>query len=149
MAAPEVSSGVTPSPSLPVSSFISASAKWLQCIDDIPRMSREQSLKLLSRSPTAGGQYHWVSEYAPPWCQKYLSYITGNGYSQPSIKSALTSIEDGRWPLVGKVLLWDYRLRPELWYVCFNAPRDQDGHSHRPCLAYWLTIISRFRDLSL
>ena len=28
-------------------------------------------------SPTAGGQYHWVSEFSPPWCQKYLSYITG------------------------------------------------------------------------
>ncbi|KAL8934992.1 MAG: hypothetical protein Q9211_004937 [Gyalolechia sp. 1 TL-2023] len=29
------------------------------------------------RSPTAGGQYHWVSEFSPRWCQKYLSYITG------------------------------------------------------------------------
>lgn len=29
------------------------------------------------RSPTAGGQYHWVSEFAPPYCQKYLSYISG------------------------------------------------------------------------
>lgn len=33
--------------------------------------------EMASMSPTAGGQYHWVSEYAPPWCQKYLSYITG------------------------------------------------------------------------
>lgn len=32
---------------------------------------------LTARSPTAGGQYHWVSEFSPPWCQKYLSYITG------------------------------------------------------------------------
>lgn len=32
---------------------------------------------LILRSPTAGGQYHWVSEFSPPWCQKYLSYITG------------------------------------------------------------------------
>lgn len=30
-----------------------------------------------NRSPTAGGQYHWVSEFSPRWCQKYLSYITG------------------------------------------------------------------------
>ena len=34
-------------------------------------------MEMSSMSPTAGGQYHWVSEYAPPWCQKYLSYITG------------------------------------------------------------------------
>jgi choline transport protein len=25
----------------------------------------------------SGGQYHWVSEFAPPSCQKFLSYITG------------------------------------------------------------------------
>ena len=30
-----------------------------------------------SMSPTAGGQYHWVSEFAPRSCQKFLSYITG------------------------------------------------------------------------
>ncbi|QKX54036.1 uncharacterized protein TRUGW13939_01119 [Talaromyces rugulosus] len=28
-------------------------------------------------APTSGGQYHWVSEFAPPECQKFLSYITG------------------------------------------------------------------------
>ncbi|EEP80630.1 predicted protein [Uncinocarpus reesii 1704] len=28
-------------------------------------------------SPTSGGQYHWVSEYASPRFQKFLSYITG------------------------------------------------------------------------
>ena len=26
---------------------------------------------------SSGGQYHWVSEFAPPSCQKFLSYITG------------------------------------------------------------------------
>lgn len=30
-----------------------------------------------SRAPTSGGQYHWVSEFAPPSYQKFLSYITG------------------------------------------------------------------------
>lgn len=29
------------------------------------------------RCPTAGGQYHWVSEFAPPKYQKFLSYTTG------------------------------------------------------------------------
>lgn len=31
----------------------------------------------LHRAPTSGGQYHWVSEFAPPSTQKFLSYITG------------------------------------------------------------------------
>jgi len=29
------------------------------------------------QAATASGQYHWVSEHAPPWAQRYLSYITG------------------------------------------------------------------------
>ena len=29
------------------------------------------------RAPTCGGQYHWVSEFAPPKYQKVLSYLTG------------------------------------------------------------------------
>ncbi|KAL4788296.1 amino acid/polyamine transporter I [Aspergillus varians] len=32
---------------------------------------------MASMSPTAGGQYHWVSEFAPRRFQKFLSYITG------------------------------------------------------------------------
>jgi choline transport protein len=31
----------------------------------------------VANSLTSGGQYHWVSEFAPPSCQKFLSYITG------------------------------------------------------------------------
>jgi choline transport protein len=33
--------------------------------------------EMASMAPTSGGQYHWVSEFAPPTCQKFLSYITG------------------------------------------------------------------------
>ena len=33
--------------------------------------------EMASMAPTAGGQYHWVSEFAPPQYQKFLSYITG------------------------------------------------------------------------
>jgi hypothetical protein len=29
------------------------------------------------RAPTSGGQYHWVSEFAPKKYQKFLSYMTG------------------------------------------------------------------------
>ena len=28
-------------------------------------------------APTSGGQYHWVSEFAPKKHQKFLSYIVG------------------------------------------------------------------------
>lgn len=31
----------------------------------------------MDRSPTAGGQYHWISEFSPRFCQKYLSYLAG------------------------------------------------------------------------
>ncbi|KXT12499.1 hypothetical protein AC579_7343 [Pseudocercospora musae] len=33
--------------------------------------------EMVSMCPTAGGQYHWVSEFAPPKYQKPLSYATG------------------------------------------------------------------------
>ncbi|KAK2759402.1 hypothetical protein FQN54_002880 [Arachnomyces sp. PD_36] len=32
--------------------------------------------EIASMSPTSGGQYHWVSEYAEDYCQRFLSYIT-------------------------------------------------------------------------
>ncbi|KAF2277833.1 amino acid transporter [Westerdykella ornata] len=33
--------------------------------------------EMASMAPTSGGQYHWVSEFAPPTCQKFLSYLVG------------------------------------------------------------------------
>ncbi|KAJ5198661.1 uncharacterized protein N7498_007778 [Penicillium cinerascens] len=33
--------------------------------------------EMASMAPTSGGQYHWVSEFAPPRSQALLSYITG------------------------------------------------------------------------
>ncbi|KAF3037433.1 hypothetical protein E8E11_003723 [Didymella keratinophila] len=33
--------------------------------------------ELVSTAPTAGGQYHWISEFSPRKYQKKLSYITG------------------------------------------------------------------------
>jgi choline transport protein len=36
--------------------------------------------EMASMSPTAGGQYHWVSEFAPPKLQKVLSYYSGKFY---------------------------------------------------------------------
>ncbi|ERF69373.1 hypothetical protein EPUS_08645 [Endocarpon pusillum Z07020] len=33
--------------------------------------------EMASMSPVSCGQYHWVSEFSPRRCQKYLSYLTG------------------------------------------------------------------------
>lgn len=33
--------------------------------------------EMASMAPTAGGQYHWVSEFAPPSIQRSMSYFTG------------------------------------------------------------------------
>ncbi|KAK6845408.1 amino acid transporter [Apiospora arundinis] len=33
--------------------------------------------EMASMAPTSGGQYHWVSEFAPPQHQKFLSYMVG------------------------------------------------------------------------
>jgi choline transport protein len=33
--------------------------------------------EMASMAPTAGGQYHWISEFAPRSMQKQLSYIIG------------------------------------------------------------------------
>lgn len=33
--------------------------------------------EMASMAPTAGGQYHWVSEFAPKSAQKHLSYLVG------------------------------------------------------------------------
>ncbi|RDW71023.1 hypothetical protein BP6252_07586 [Coleophoma cylindrospora] len=33
--------------------------------------------EMASMAPTSGGQYHWVSEFAPPRFQRFLSYVTG------------------------------------------------------------------------
>ena len=33
--------------------------------------------EMASMAPTAGGQYHWVSEFAPRSKQRFLSYMTG------------------------------------------------------------------------
>jgi hypothetical protein len=36
--------------------------------------------EISSISPTSGGQYHWVSEFAAPRFQRFLSYLTGKVY---------------------------------------------------------------------
>ncbi|RFU82173.1 amino acid transporter [Trichoderma arundinaceum] len=33
--------------------------------------------EMASMAPTSGGQYHWISEFAPPQYQKFISYLMG------------------------------------------------------------------------
>lgn len=49
-----------------------------------------------SMAPTSGGQYHWVSEFAPRKYQKILSYIVGwllvlGWVGQPHLQSTLVA----------------------------------------------------------
>lgn len=37
----------------------------------------QQHVLMCHRAPTSGGQYHWVSEFAPKRLQKFLSYLVG------------------------------------------------------------------------
>lgn len=52
--------------------------KWLLCKYNPNHVAHAQAANhYTNRSPTAGGQYHWVSEFAPPRTQKILSYLSG------------------------------------------------------------------------
>ncbi|WPH04602.1 GABA-specific permease [Acrodontium crateriforme] len=47
-------------------------ATWICTIPVVASLA-----EMASMAPTAGGQYHWVSEFAPPTIQKPLSYLSG------------------------------------------------------------------------
>ncbi|KAF2659732.1 amino acid permease-like protein [Lophiostoma macrostomum CBS 122681] len=51
---------------------------WMTIITWVFVMAMIASLaEMTSMAPTAGGQYHWVSEFAPKSFQKSLSYVVG------------------------------------------------------------------------
>lgn len=92
---------------------------WMMVITWLFVLAMIASLaEMASMAPTAGGQYHWVSEFAPPSFQKPLSYIVGwsaaIGWVSgiPACAQMLSSL------VIGMVLL----ARPEaqigeLWHV--------------------------------
>ncbi|TQV95265.1 hypothetical protein V2A60_009691 [Cordyceps javanica] len=55
--------------------------------------------EMASIAPTTGGQYHWVSEFAPPGNQAFLSYVIG----EPGLD---TRNADGRRVVVGSFPGW-------------------------------------------
>lgn len=63
---------------------------WMTIITWLFLMAMIASLaEMASMAPTAGGQYHWVSEFAPPSFQKPLSYIVGTNQTHSTIISLI------------------------------------------------------------
>lgn len=60
--------------------------------------------EMASMAPTSGGQYHWVSEFAPKGLQKALSYIIGMFASTTElfVLEPITNIQVGCASWVGK-----------------------------------------------
>ncbi|KAF2630415.1 amino acid permease-like protein [Macroventuria anomochaeta] len=92
---------------------------WMTVITWLFVMAMIASLaEMASMAPTAGGQYHWVSEFAPPSFQKSLSYIVGwsagVGWVSgiPACAQMLSSL------VIGMVLLVNPDAQiGELWHV--------------------------------
>jgi hypothetical protein len=53
------------------------SPRWHPCKTSPFKAMLGSQLLSNNRAPTAGGQYHWVSEFAPRRHQKPLSYLSG------------------------------------------------------------------------
>lgn len=51
--------------------------RWPPCKSILP-FSHDWPGLITRRAPTSGGQYHWVSEFAPAKYQRFLSYFTGD-----------------------------------------------------------------------
>lgn len=55
-----------------------AGAIWMFVISWVCMMPVVASMaEMASIAPTSGGQYHWVSEFAPPSIQAFVSYVVG------------------------------------------------------------------------
>ncbi|KAF2625635.1 amino acid transporter [Macroventuria anomochaeta] len=71
--------------------------------------------EMASMAPTSGGQYHWVSEFAPPSCQRFLSYIVGwLGVLGWQTAAATVSYLTGK-QLQALIILWDSSYVPQAW----------------------------------
>ena len=71
---------------------------------------------MASMAPTSGGQYHWVSEFAPRSCQRYLSYIVGwLGALGWQAGVASTSFLSGTM-IQGLIILWDESYVTHRWH---------------------------------
>jgi choline transport protein len=70
---------------------------------------------MASMAPTSGGQYHWVSEFAPKSVQRYLSYIVGwVGALGWQAGVASTAFLSGTM-IQGLIVVWDESYTPQRW----------------------------------
>lgn len=71
----------------------------------------------MCRAPTSGGQYHWVSEFAPASAQKFLSYLVGwlcvLGWQTGNVAVA----QLGAAQIQALVILNNDTYIPERWHV--------------------------------
>ena len=63
--------------------------------------------EMASMAPTAGGQYHWVSEFAPARFQKPLSYLVGWSSALGWVTGIPSSAQLTSTLVQGLVLLWN------------------------------------------
>ncbi|CAN9344125.1 unnamed protein product [Alternaria alternata] len=72
--------------------------------------------EMASMAPTSGGQYHWVSEFAPPSCQRFLSYLVGwLGVLGWQTAAATVSYLAGK-QIQGLIILNDPSYNPKAWH---------------------------------
>lgn len=70
---------------------------------------------MASMAPTSGGMYHWVSEFAPRSCQRYLSYMVGwTGALGWQAGVASTAFLSGTM-IQGLIVLWRPEYVAERW----------------------------------
>ncbi|KAH2134422.1 hypothetical protein KXV35_008210 [Aspergillus fumigatus] len=85
--------------------------------------------EMASMAPTSGGQYHWVSEFAPRRAQKFLSYITG-WLSATGWQCAIVSIAFLAGTIIqGLVVLNDPTYEFQRWHGTFQKP-THGGRTH-------------------
>lgn len=80
----------------------------------------------VTRAPTSGGQYHWVSEFAPRDYQKVASYIAGHPPPPPAYKTLL--LTDGRLDVyAGLARQCSWRCIPKCYAYSNNAQYHRLG----------------------
>ncbi|KAL1652677.1 hypothetical protein SLS61_004657 [Didymella pomorum] len=72
--------------------------------------------EMASMAPTSGGQYHWVSEFAPRSCQKFISYIVGwLGVLGWQTAAGFVTYLTGK-QISALIILWNPSYAPQPWH---------------------------------
>ncbi|KAJ4982842.1 amino acid permease [Stagonosporopsis vannaccii] len=72
--------------------------------------------EMASMAPTSGGQYHWVSEFAPPSCQKFISYIVGwLGVLGWQTAAGFVTYLTGK-QILALIIMWNPSYIPQAWH---------------------------------